>query len=59
MKWKHGKGGEEYRCGRCEIIFNSKDNLNRHMKRKHDDVADDFADENSAWYVGSDGKSNW
>ena len=42
MKWKHGKGGEEYRCGRCEIIFNSKDNLNRHMKRKHDDVADDL-----------------
>ena len=23
------------------------------------DVADDFADENSAWYVGSDGKSKW
>ena len=25
----------------------------------NDDVADDFADENSAWYVGSDGKSKW
>ena len=25
----------------------------------YDDVADDFADENTAWYVGSDGKSKW